>query len=208
MSLDLSNTKISSAALDALVDRPLNKLSVAGTNVSADELIGFIDRRTRNLGFKARLSELDVSDMNWTVGDLSRVLSSDLLGEAIAIRGYGLTDQQFIDLLSAPRTANQFSHVDARNNNLTGSFMGDLTTPNYLNRLRLDENPISDQALKAVVAKNIGFKAYQLSFSKTKLTDAGLLTMPSLFFAGELWLGEGDYTEDGLHSTVPHRSKI
>ena len=107
---------------------------------------------------------------------------------SLGFGGYGLSDQQFEELLDHFSLTESF---DVRDNNLNGSFLKN-SPPRRWRRLMLDGNPISDASIINDLPP-----VQSLSLRRTPVTDKILATLSKNYLA-ELTLGESKITEKGL----------
>lgn len=192
--LDLSGTSITGEGLLQLQTLDLQRLSLADTSITIEEMTKFLEARMAN---GISIQELDLSNQGWTFDQLKSLPLKRI--PSLALRGYGLTDQQLLELVTDDWVSCP-EHLDVRNNNLTGDFLAEYNKNglNYGVGLKLDDNPLTDQAVGASLSANpITFR--DLSLSRTRLTDACLPAFAKCTIES-LTLGEGQITEQGLAS--------
>lgn len=187
--IDLSGTAITAKTLDAIQDLEIESLKIAGTQLSVEEVFGFLQSRPETL------QELDISDMDWSFEDLMKL--SGVLPNRLGLRGYGFDDVQLKELIQAANFDYGILELDVSENQLTGDFLAGLTNikPSVA-KLVLDKNPLKDSAVSTCISKS-NCRIERISFAETPLTD---LVLPGLqaVYIGEIEFGDGKITEAGL----------
>lgn len=191
--LDLSYTNITAQGMQKfpVQSNAYYKLNIAGTKISADDLIAFL---TTN--WKVRIRALDLSYMSWNLDELKRV--APYFRAEMSLRGFNMNDEQLIELMAIAEEGGGFQlfDVDLSDNQLSGRFLKDWA-PQH--RLVLKNNPLNDAEFGGALASR-PFSLKDLCLSGTQLTNASLSVIDSRMSLNRLSLGEGMFTEQGLLS--------
>lgn len=156
--LDLSNSTVSAEQLRTIAQSKLDRLSVAGTGVSVDE-VNRVLFRDGNRPWKS----IDFSSLGWTDADLA-MLRVWPVGEL------HLRDNQITDEGLALLKRKEVYVLDISDNPIVGYGLSYMS--NYLKELRAVNVPLTDDAIKAFASS--GRSVYRLTLGGNQFTRKAL----------------------------------